>query len=103
MDPTLQKHGAKHIYKVPEGLRELCSDISREVLRSQPTNILAFIAEYVDTLLITRENTKSTFFVLRNISEISSSASPCFLKKKKKYSRERVIKFAPSSQLQSKS
>lgn len=31
MDPTLQKHGAKHIYKVPEGLRELCSDISREV------------------------------------------------------------------------
>lgn len=31
MDQTLQKHGAKHIYKVPEGLRELCSDISREV------------------------------------------------------------------------
>lgn len=31
MDVTLQKHAAKHIYKVPEGLRELCTDISREV------------------------------------------------------------------------
>lgn len=31
MDATLQKHGAKHIYKVPEGLRELCTDITREV------------------------------------------------------------------------
>lgn len=27
----LQKHNAKHVYKVPEGLRELCTDISREV------------------------------------------------------------------------
>lgn len=27
----LQEHGARHIYKVPEGLRELCSDIAREV------------------------------------------------------------------------
>lgn len=31
MNVTLQKHDAKHIYKVPEGLRELCTDISREV------------------------------------------------------------------------
>ena len=27
----LQEHSAKHIYKVPDGLRELCADISREV------------------------------------------------------------------------
>lgn len=31
MNVLLQKHGAKHIYKVPEGLRELCADIAREV------------------------------------------------------------------------
>ncbi|KMQ94132.1 stress response protein nst1-like protein [Lasius niger] len=30
MNVLLQKHGAKHIYKVPEGLRELCADIARE-------------------------------------------------------------------------
>ncbi|CAL7944824.1 unnamed protein product [Xylocopa violacea] len=73
MDATLQKHHAKHVYKVPEGLRELCTDISREVLRSQPENLIAFIAEYVDTLLITRENTKSTFL----LAEASSSNAKC--------------------------
>nr|XP_012146632.1 PREDICTED: uncharacterized protein LOC105663303 isoform X3 [Megachile rotundata] len=67
MDVTLQKHDAKHIYKVPEGLRELCADISREVLRLQPANLYAFIAEYVDTLLITRENTKIAVKVVNNI------------------------------------
>ncbi|XP_076227660.1 uncharacterized protein LOC143175004 [Nomia melanderi] len=67
MDVMLQKHCAKHVYKVPEGLRELCTDISREVLRSQPTDLYAFIAEYVDTLLITRENTKVAVKVVNNI------------------------------------
>ena len=36
MDVLLQKHEAKHIYKVPEGLRELCTDISREVFTRNP-------------------------------------------------------------------
>ncbi|XP_076664975.1 uncharacterized protein LOC143367235 [Andrena cerasifolii] len=67
MDVLLQKHEAKHIYKVPEGLRELCTDISREVLRSQPTDLHTFVAEYVDTLLITRENTKIAVKVVNNI------------------------------------
>ncbi|KAK9309680.1 hypothetical protein QLX08_000688 [Tetragonisca angustula] len=67
MNAVLQTHGAKHIYKVPEGLRELCADISREVLRSQPAELLPFIAEYVDTLLITRENTKVAVKVVNNI------------------------------------
>lgn len=31
MDPLLQRHCAKYIYAVPEGLKELMSDISREV------------------------------------------------------------------------
>ncbi|XP_076377135.1 uncharacterized protein LOC143259349 [Megalopta genalis] len=67
MDPMLQRHGAKHVYKVPEGLRELSADISREVLRSQPSSLYDFIAEYVDTLLITRENTKVAVKVVNNI------------------------------------
>lgn len=48
MDPTLQKHGAKHIYKVPEGLRELCSDISREVSNILSANIkyIAFLRKF---------------------------------------------------------
>ncbi|KOC60569.1 hypothetical protein WH47_07732 [Habropoda laboriosa] len=78
MDVILQKHEAKHIYKVPEGLRELCTDISREVLRSQPSNLYAFIAEYVDTLLITRENTKIAVKVVNNIL-LGSQAILCIL------------------------
>lgn len=31
MDAMLQRHNAKFIYAVPDGLRELMSDISREV------------------------------------------------------------------------
>ncbi|CAL1683706.1 unnamed protein product [Lasius platythorax] len=67
MNVLLQKHGAKHIYKVPEGLRELCADIAREVLRSQPRNIYCFIADYVEALLITRENAKVAVKVVNNI------------------------------------
>lgn len=32
MNAMLQRHNAKFIYAVPDGLRELMSDISREVL-----------------------------------------------------------------------
>ncbi|XP_029163151.1 abnormal spindle-like microcephaly-associated protein homolog [Nylanderia fulva] len=67
MNVLLQKHEAKHIYKVPEGLRELCTDIAREVLRSQPRNIYCFIADYVEALLITRENAKVAVKVVNNI------------------------------------
>ncbi|KAF7396725.1 hypothetical protein HZH66_007587 [Vespula vulgaris] len=67
MDATLQKHGAKHIYKVPEGLRELCTDITREVLRSQPREMYSFIADYIDLLLITRENAKVAVKIITNI------------------------------------
>lgn len=31
MNYMLQEHGAKHVLKIPNGLNELCSDISREV------------------------------------------------------------------------
>ncbi|XP_049871768.1 uncharacterized protein LOC126370786 [Pectinophora gossypiella] len=41
---------------LPEGLKDLMSDISREVLRAQPKDLLGFIADYLSTLLVTREN-----------------------------------------------
>lgn len=42
--------------KVPDGLKELMSDISREVLREQPENIYEFIAEYLEAMELTREH-----------------------------------------------
>ncbi|KAJ2949384.1 hypothetical protein O0L34_g15297 [Tuta absoluta] len=41
---------------LPEGLQDLMSDISREVLRAQPKNLLQFITKYLGALLVTREN-----------------------------------------------
>jgi IQ calmodulin-binding motif len=43
------------ILPIPEGLRELMADITREVLRFQPHNIEAFIADYLESMLLTRE------------------------------------------------
>lgn len=43
------------IVPVPEGLRELMADITREVLRYQPENIEGFIADYLEAMLLTRE------------------------------------------------
>lgn len=43
------------IVPVPEGLRELMADIAREVLRYQPNNMEAFIADYLEAMLLTRE------------------------------------------------
>ena len=40
---------------VPDGLKELMADISREVLRSQPENMELFIADYLEAMLLTRE------------------------------------------------
>lgn len=54
----LQKHCARFIYVIPDGLRELMNDISREVLRSQPEDVYTFIADYLDALMITRENAR---------------------------------------------
>lgn len=46
-----------HIVPVPEGLTELMADISREVLRCQPPDLLTSIADYLDAMLLTREHT----------------------------------------------
>ncbi|XP_019881376.1 uncharacterized protein LOC109609188 [Aethina tumida] len=71
MDVTLQKHCAKFIYAVPDGLHELMSDISREVLRFQPEDIYTFIADYLDALLITRENARVASRLVTTITRIA--------------------------------
>lgn len=43
------------IVPVPEGLRELMADVTREVLRYQPENVEGFIADYLEAMLMTRE------------------------------------------------
>ncbi|CAG9565863.1 unnamed protein product [Danaus chrysippus] len=40
---------------LPEGLKDLMSDISREVLRSQPNDVIQFIVGYLKVLLEVRE------------------------------------------------
>ncbi|XP_031780899.1 uncharacterized protein LOC100680524 isoform X2 [Nasonia vitripennis] len=67
MDVMLHNHKAKNVCDIPDGLRELCADISREVIRSQPMDIYDFIANYLDTLMVTRENAKVAMKVVQNI------------------------------------
>lgn len=76
----LQRHCAKHIYIVPDGLKELMSDISREVLRSHPKNVYTFIADYLDALIITRENARVAAKLVQSITEITTTTCN-FLKK----------------------
>ncbi|XP_064072923.1 uncharacterized protein LOC113398740 [Vanessa tameamea] len=40
---------------LPEGLKDLLSDISREVLRAQPQNVYQFVAKYLEALLEVRD------------------------------------------------
>ncbi|KAL1459091.1 hypothetical protein WDU94_011100 [Cyamophila willieti] len=51
MNYTRQVHGESHVYPVPPGLHELVNDITREVLRHQPEDIVKFISKYLDSLL----------------------------------------------------
>lgn len=98
MDGMLQRHCAKHIYVVPDGLKELMSDISREVLRTQPTNIYCFIADYLDALIITRENARVASRLVQHIVEISTTTCD-FLKKTgmTRQEADRVVKVIQSN------
>lgn len=44
---------------IPNGLKELMSDIGREVLREQPPDIYTFVADYLESLLVVREESQS--------------------------------------------
>ncbi|CAG9862486.1 unnamed protein product [Phyllotreta striolata] len=73
MDTMIHKHSAQCIYVVPEGLKELMSDITREVLRTQPENLYVFIADYLEALLLTRENARVAAKLVQSITEIAET------------------------------
>lgn len=59
--------------KIPNGLKELMSDIGREVLREQPTDIYTFVADYLESLLVVREESQSKTTTEKNTVDIFSS------------------------------
>lgn len=50
MNHILQLHGERIVYPVPPGLSELMSDITREVLRDQPSQLYQYIADLLETM-----------------------------------------------------
>ncbi|KAG6453960.1 uncharacterized protein LOC115445941 [Manduca sexta] len=75
MNELLQKHGCANVFTVPEGLRELMSDITREVLRDQPPKIFDYIANYLSVLLITREHGILAVKILDDLCDCKPSVS----------------------------
>ncbi|XP_059047992.1 uncharacterized protein LOC131843381 [Achroia grisella] len=75
MNEILQKHGCANVFSVPEGLKELMSDITREVLREQPDKIFDFIANYLSVLLITREHGILAVRILDDLCDCRPSVS----------------------------
>ncbi|KAG5682210.1 hypothetical protein PVAND_011576 [Polypedilum vanderplanki] len=51
----LQHRKLSEVLSIPNGLEDLMADIAREVLRYQPSNIECFIADYLESLVLTRE------------------------------------------------
>ncbi|KAJ8714748.1 hypothetical protein PYW07_002973 [Mythimna separata] len=75
MNELLQKHGCSTVFSVPDGLRELMSDITREVLRWQPAKLLDFIANYLSALLITREHGIMAVKILEDLCDCRPTVS----------------------------
>ncbi|KAH1026324.1 hypothetical protein HUJ05_010862 [Dendroctonus ponderosae] len=75
MESMLQRHCARYIYVIPDGLRELMSDISREVLRSQPEDVYTFVADYLDALMITRENARVAARLVESLTEMATTTA----------------------------
>lgn len=60
MNFILHKHNkTSNWFGIPDGLTDLLSDITREILREQPDNIYEFTAEYLEAMLIIREHAAS--------------------------------------------
>lgn len=75
MEVTYQRRCAQYIYVVPEGLRELMSDISREVLREQPKDLCLFIADYLEAMMVTRENARVAAKAVSHMADTSEVIS----------------------------
>ncbi|XP_040158025.1 uncharacterized protein LOC120897316 [Anopheles arabiensis] len=59
------------VIPIPPELEELMQDISREVLRSQPPNVITFLADYLEEKLARRENRRVAEKIVDNVLDIS--------------------------------
>ncbi|XP_041980624.1 uncharacterized protein LOC121734210 [Aricia agestis] len=75
MNELLQKHGCSNVFSIPDGLKELMSDISREVIREQPADILQFITNYLSALITTREHGVMAVRILDDLCDCRPSLS----------------------------
>lgn len=76
-----QQSGEGQRIGIPDGLKELMTDISREVLREQPENIYEFIADYLEGMEITREHKGSNAKLINQISTIFMPLEFCSCRK----------------------
>uniref|UniRef100_A0A182LW93 RIIa domain-containing protein n=1 Tax=Anopheles culicifacies TaxID=139723 RepID=A0A182LW93_9DIPT len=59
------------VVPIPEGLEELMGEMSREVLRSQPPNVISFLADYLEDKLARRENLLVAEKIVDNVLDFS--------------------------------
>uniref|UniRef100_A0A182VWV1 RIIa domain-containing protein n=1 Tax=Anopheles minimus TaxID=112268 RepID=A0A182VWV1_9DIPT len=59
------------VIPIPEELEELMGEISREVLRSQPPNVISFLADYLEDKLARRENRRVAEKIVDNVLDFS--------------------------------
>lgn len=70
MNYLLHRHRCPgHIVPIPEDLNELMADISKEVIRSQPKNIPCFIADFLESMLLTRECTRIAMATVNDVMD----------------------------------
>lgn len=81
MDYLIQRAKVRQqAINVPEGLPELLSDITREVLRCQPTKecLCQFIIDYLHSVIVTREKAMGEMLTLIQNVYINISLSLFF-------------------------
>ncbi|XP_049285922.1 uncharacterized protein LOC125765091 [Anopheles funestus] len=59
------------VIPIPEELEELMGELSREVLRSQPSDVISFLADYLEDKLARRENQRIAEKIVDNVLDFS--------------------------------
>ncbi|XP_052890400.1 uncharacterized protein LOC128298671 [Anopheles moucheti] len=59
------------VIPIPEELEQLMGEMSREVLRSQPPNVISFLADYLEDKLARRENRRVAEKIVDNVLDFS--------------------------------
>ncbi|XP_050089620.1 abnormal spindle-like microcephaly-associated protein homolog [Anopheles aquasalis] len=66
-----QQRSPGAVVPIPEDLRPLLEEMSREVLRAQPQNVVQFLADYLEERLVRRENRRLAERVVDNVLDHS--------------------------------